>query len=422
MEIKPPHNLNLKLLKTIVPTEVAQQITHLAGPSQWWYLDQIFENKSPVYTVCFDHSGKLLATIANFDNKSKIRIFDLLKQKKIISFDPDYSVYSICFNPSANLLAIGSGDSKAHIFDLRQQKEIISFDHKHGIVHHVCFNHSENTLATISSYDKAHIFDLDQQKNIISFDCNNSDNTICSACFHNTGTLLAIMTYGNNPICVFDMFQHKKTISFNIDALRYFHCGSGSNMCFNHFGDLLAISSAIRSENKVCIFDLCQQKEIISFDHDNEICSIHFDSGNLLATSSYNSAHIFDLRQQRKIISFNHDDKVNTVCFNPSGNVLVTGSKDGKARIFARYDDCTLEQLQFKHALLAWLLIEKPNTSIDTIKKLLLDVAQKHAYAYDKLHKIWKTFPQNMQNAIWRTMHHRIQKYGKDTDHDCIIQ
>jgi hypothetical protein len=83
-----------------------------------------------------------------------------------------------------------------------------------------------------------------------------------------------------------------------------------------------------------------------------------------------------------------------------------------------KYDNYTFDQIRFKAALSKWLRIEKPDKTIDTLEKLLDDVASKQDSCSKDLFIKWaietlKTFPQNMQDALWRTTNYKIQKYGK---------
>ena len=180
---------------------------------------------------------------------------------------------------------------------------------------------------------------------------------------------------------------------------------------------------AIARDGTARIFDRQTKKEIASFAHGVWIYSACLDpSEKLLTTASWDrKARIFDRETQKEIASFLHSDRVNSACLDPSGKLLATASNDGKVHIFAQYDDYTLEQLLFKKALLTWLLVEKPNKKIDTLDNLIKDVALKCTIPYEELIKIWSTFPEKMQNAIWRTMHYKIQKYGKDYNYVCII-
>ena len=163
------------------------------------------------------------------------------------------------------------------------------------------------------------------------------------------------------------------------------------------------------------MFDVQEKKEIASFPHNDLVNSACFNNtGTLLVTASDDkTARIFDVQTHKEIASFPHNGWVYSVCFNNTGTLLATASSDKKARIFARYDDYTLDQLILKKAFNTWLLVEKPDKKLDSLEKLLADVACKHEYSYNTLLGVWKTFPEDMQDALWRTMQHRIQTHGK---------
>src|SRR5436190_1545200 len=111
--------------------DIKTEIVQLIKPTQWWYLNQTFEHNDCVYSVCFDPSGKLLATGSSDD---KARIFYTQLNKKTISFNHNSYVWSVCFDSSGKLLATASSDRKARIFDLQHNKEIIYFYHNNSSV------------------------------------------------------------------------------------------------------------------------------------------------------------------------------------------------------------------------------------------------------------------------------------------------
>ena len=348
MEIAPENRyasrqLDVSLLQNLLP-EIQQQILSHVISNQWWYVHCTFKHDDWVYSVCFDPSGKQLAT----GSYKKAQIFDIAQQQCTASFKHDSWVYSVCFDPSGKQLATGSY-KKARIFDIAQQQSTASFKHD-SWVYSVCFDPSGKQLAT-GSYKKAQIFDIAQKQ--------------CTA----------------------------------------------------------------------------------SFEHDDSVLSVCFDpSGKQLATGSYKKAQIFDIAQKQCTASFEHDDSVLSVCFNPSGKQLATRSNDKKARIFRQHTSYTLEQLIFKHALLTWLLLEKPDKNIaqleqtDLINKLcdqiitykiinvfIPDIIPQEPSNEDLLN-VWYSFPEEMQSAIIQTLQHKIQKYGKEHEHtnyyssfNCII-
>lgn len=168
-----------------------------------------------------------------------------------------------------------------------------------------------------------------------------------------------------------------------------------------------------------------QELDFISLFDNRYASSICFDSSKkFLAISSHIHTDIFDVRTFQKINSFAHESGY--VCIDSSEKyfAIKTRSREESFKeilIFSQYNDYTLEQLLLKKALLTWLLIEKPNKKIITLKNLMEDVALKCTIPYNLL-EIWFTFPQNMQKALWRTMDYKIQKYGKDSNENCIIQ
>ena len=205
-----------------------------------------------------------------------------------------------------------------------------------------------------------------------------------------------------------------------LNTVNEYYGGPVSSVRFNPSGTVLTSISGYKETH---IFNLQLHQQIASFHHGAPVCSVCFNPTVLATGSRDNKARIFDIQSQQQITSFDHDDWVSSVCFNSSGTLLATGSDDHKARIFARHNDYTVDQLQLKHALLTWLLTEKPNKAINSIEQLLSDIAKKHiiirpSHLNDEqelvvIGKVWNTFPKNMQAALWRTMLYRIQQYGK---------
>jgi WD40 repeat protein len=117
----------------------------------------------------------------------------------------------------------------------------------------------------------------------------------------------------------------------------------------------------------------------------------------------------------QELCSFKYKHDVTALCVNQSGKLFATVLGIRTIDIFTQYDDYTLWQLIFRQILSTWLLIKKPNKKINTVKKLLQKISLISFIPYKELITIWTTFPEYMQNAIWKTMNYRIQKYGKTT-------
>lgn len=171
------------------------------------------------------------------------------------------------------------------------------------------------------------------------------------------------------------------------------------------------------SKQQVAIFDSKTHEKIDSIQHPDWVHDICLDtSKKFLATGSEDyKARIFNIETHEEICHFQHKNYVNSVCFNQSGKLLATVSGNLTIDIFAQYNDYTLWQIILKQTLLTWLLIKKPNKKINTVKKLLQKISLTSPLSYKELTITWSTFPEYMQNAIWTTMHHRIQTHGKTT-------
>ena len=231
---------------------------------------------------------------------------------------------------------------------------------------------------------------------------------ITSICFDPSGNLLATASsFINGQARIFDIQKHQEIASFNYGNYRF------ASVCFYPSKEYLEIAS---HSGKVQRFNIQKQQRVLSYELDDSDYLDYFSRpGRFIATVSlFGKVHIFDRQTYQKIDSFSPGSPPYSACCDVEGKLVATTSDDHKIRIFARYADYTLEQLLLKKALLTWLLIEKPNKKIDTPENLIKDVALKCTIPYKELITMWSTFPKNMQDAIWKTMSYKIQKYGKE--------
>ena len=240
------------------------------------------------------------------------------------------------------------------------------------------------------------------------------NGSITSIYFDKHNNLLGAELY-NTKVRIINLRTNKSNSSFNHNNWVIVASVSPS-------GNFLITGSG---NNKARLFDMKKQKEIKILELNSSVSALSFaPSENFLAIASHdNKVQLFNSKTYEKIIAFNHNKLVPSVFISSSGNMCATASSDEKARIFTRYDEYTVDQLQLKHALLTWLLTEKPNKAINSIEQLLADIAKKHilirpSHLNDEqelvvIGKVWNTFPTNMQAALWRTMLYRIATHGK---------
>lgn len=357
-----------------IPLEITQEIAAFVKTKQWWYLDETITHNKCIKSVYYDHSGKLLEVGSHNNN---VVISDVKSGKEIVSIAHRRKILAIYPDPFGKKIATGSEDGKIRIFDIHLLKETDSFTALNIYANALCFDPSGTKIATGGAYIYRTIEEIRTTKT------------------------------DHETVSIFDIESHKKITSFPHD----FYIDS---ICFNPSGTLLAIGSR---DGKAHIFDVQLGKETTSFENSHSHCvdASCFDfSGKLFATGSKNTTNIFDIQSHEKIASFTCNDDIKSVYFSPSGE-LITTTLFNNSFLFIYHENFTLDQLQLKKALITWLLIEKPNKKIETLEQLIADIKRKFDMSSKKLKKTWSTFPKNMQNALWRTILYKIQKYGKIT-------
>lgn len=398
-----------------IPQEIKQYIgARVIDKKEWWYLDREFQYTICLDSVCFNHIGNLLATAS----RKKALIFDITTNQEVASFKHSRLVRLADFNYADDQLVTVADDKIVRIFDLITKKEITSFQHK-NYVDSVCFSPNGNKLAT-GSYKEATIFDLTTKQKVISFPHNDWVNSVCFNLIDNQLQLATASNDKNNKMAyVFDCIANTKTASFphedNVNSVR---------LSPNDNNQLATASS----DSSVRIFDLITNKEVVVLQHNHCVNGVCFNPhGSQLATASddiYGSLffpilskapskiRIFTLTTNQEVASFQHNDYVHSMSF--SHNQLATASYDKIVRIFTRYTTWTFKQSLLKKITTLWLCVEKPSRDITSVELLFKTLQSKFGLDYQELCDIWKTFPENMQLALWRTIDYKIKKYGKE--------
>jgi len=378
--------------------------TYILDEQQWWYLDKIFPHTKAVNAVCFNKAETALATGSR---DSMAYIFNIATQKRTHFFPHNDWVNSVHFNDIGTQLVTGSNDRTARIFTLdnTENPNIIPHD---GKVNSVCFDPTGQLVATGLKNFTAYIFHIKQKKTLA---CSHLRNPVTAVSFDPFGKFLALSTAGDAHIL--NIENKQKITQFNYDE-------NANSMCFDPRGKLLAIGSPLY---RASIFNIETKREVTSIDHSNSVHIVFFDfSGNYLITrSTDNIIRIFNIYTHKKVASINHDKTVLAMCVGSRTNIIATGTnRDNMARIFTMHAAWTLEQILLKKIFTLWLITEKPNKNITSSKKLLKDIAAKFQLQKEELHKVWSTFPESMQAALWRSMYDKIERYGKKVE-NCII-
>jgi len=376
----------------------------ILNEKQWWYLDTIFSHPKAVTAVCFNNANTLLATGSK---DKKAYVFDITTKKIISFFQHAACVNSVCFNNTGILLATGSDDYKTRIFTINPANLYMSIQHAHK-VSSVCFNPTGTQIAIGEKGYTIYISDISNINRETRSHWVNS--SVKSINFDPTGKFLAVTTH--DDLHIINLHDNKNIILNNFNNANF--------SCFDHSGQHLAIASPLFQAK---IFNMNTKKETTSIEHHQSVHTVLFDSsGKYLITRAIdNIIRIFDIRTHQKVASFSPKNTILSMCIGLSKNLIAIGTNgDNEALIFAPHTAWTLEQILLKKIFNTWLLIEKPNKNITSSKKLLKDIALKFQLQIEELHNVWNSFPLKMQAALWRSIHDKIEQYGKKIE-NCIV-
>jgi WD40 repeat protein len=393
----------LESIKKSLPQELVPTIkNHMLPTQQWWYCDRSFSHNAQVNSVSF--SGDRFAVGLH---NGMIYIFNAETGKEDASFNYGKWVFSVHGDNDHIAVGVGAGFENPYrsdnvnmsIFSLSSGKKCQDIPHKNSIFS-VCL--SGNRVAT-GSYDEACLFNIKTGKNLSTYKHKGEDKRVFSVGLDSN---LLAMGFADGNICIINTQTGKKILSRKYKkSVQSVHLKQG----------LLAVGL---SNGDVHTFDMQTNKKLISRKYArSSIKSVRL-SGDYLVTGCYKgSIRIGNAKTGSRLMVFKIDSPLYSLDFD--GNRIAAGLSD-KSCIFKRHTDYTLNQLQLKYALTTWLLLEKPRKYILKLKKkeqmpwLFADVAKKCGLNYEKeCVDAWTTFPINMQDALWRTMMHRIEVHGK---------
>ncbi len=157
-----------------------------------------------------------------------------------------------------------------------------------------------------------------------------------------------------------------------------------------------------------------ENKILFTIHHQNLINSVAFNPQGIemITASSDKSMRLWNKKTGQQLLRINYDTRLTSASFNGLGTEMVVATDDGNIQIFAKYCIDNLQHILLKKLLHLWLQLQMPNKEIDSPEKLLDIVGCMLHCNYDEIKEAWQSFPEHMQNAIWLSMHKKIQRYG----------
>ncbi len=151
------------------------------------------------------------------------------------------------------------------------------------------------------------------------------------------------------------------------------------------------------------------------FNNDNGVLSACFNNNGtrVLTTSRDNTAHVWDSSSGDEIQHFNHNSLVSSACFNKNETCIVTASGNKTARVWQKDTSWTLDQRLLCNLLFAWLSAKKTHESVNSIYDFIATTRIYEKIDPEHVIMVWKSFPEQIQAAIWQKIKLSIDKYGK---------
>ena len=137
------------------------------------------------------------------------------------------------------------------------------------------------------------------------------------------------------------------------------------------------------------------------------------DETCILTASDDKSARVWDSSSGAEIQRFNHNSCVNSARFNKDETCVLTASDDNTARLWQKYTSWTCDQRLLCKLLFTWLLVQKTHKSVNSIHDFIATTCIYAEIDSGHVDIVWKSFPEQIQKAIWQKIKLSIDKYGK---------
>lgn len=379
---------HLRLVKSL-PHEIVDTIIHMFAMqtsfthAQWWYFDKKIKHclGNTVYAVAFEPSGTTLAVA----HEKTIDRIDVATGKKLNSITKQHSIFSLTYNGDGTKIAYGTKRGLVEVISSNLKES--HFTHQttdHLPIWSIAFSPNEHYIA-IGSDDKqaSNIGLIDIKKNKCHY-----KQKIMSAVY-------GILFLSNNRI----------------------QCALPENflLTFNKRKNNLPTTSKL-------------------IDADDSLYACAYNNGTYVLGYRLSQAYMVDTFL-RKNASLKTSAEIYSLSLHK--NILAIGQNNGTIAFFKQYTHPSSEQLLLKAVISLWLLIEKPDKTIDTPEKLLqkishyktftwhIAVSKRNKKAYNtknqtiwRLNKqqvasVWYTLPEPVRACLWNTIKRIIQTYGK---------
>ncbi|MCX6153057.1 MAG: caspase family protein [Candidatus Kapabacteria bacterium] len=280
------------------------------------------KSSSSINCLRFSPDGKMLAsasedqTIKVWDVATGLLIYDLVGHEK--------EVTHISFNSKGDLLVSASADRSIRLWNLETGKLMKVFRKHQFQVSGVEFIYGTNTFISIGKDSYIFKWDVTQKDPIGNF---SERKPLSSIVMAKDGTFFAVA--GEEGTIKLRGLNPDRQIFPSLEG----HNTNVTSMALSEDGKTLA---SRESDSTVLIWDMKESKSIRKFQGFSYGIGLSPDGRYFCSAVEENNAIILrNVYTNDSIVFIGHDDAVNTFSFSPDGQLLASGSSDGKIRIWS---------------------------------------------------------------------------------------
>lgn len=251
------------------------------------------------------------------------------KANRMFTSSSEESIASLKSDSSGNMLAVGGSNGKIRIFDLEKEKEIISWRMQHWRVGSLSWG--GDLLASGSRDRSILIRDLREGNDKVAQYIGHKQE-VCGQAWSPNHTYLASGGNDNNVV-IWDLRRGSELVKF-CD-----HTAAVKALEWSPHNTSLLLTGGGTSDKSIKIWSSNTCKQVKSIDTGSQVCALKFSTHQNEFVSSHgysqNQIRVWQMPQPRKIAVLNgHNSRVLYMAQSPDGSHVVTGAGDETLRFW----------------------------------------------------------------------------------------
>lgn len=236
------------------------------------------------------------------------------------------NIYSVVFNSSGNLLAVGDSSDEIQIWRIPEAQKLITLRGHSGSVRALAFGSDCEIIVSGSEDCTIRVWNIQTGESFV--DLKEHTNWVSAIAFNPEGSILASGS-GDQSIKLWN------AQSWECLQTLQGHDGAILSIAFAPAGDVLASGSA---DQTVRLWDV-QSGQCIKIleGHSGRVRTVAFSpNGEIFASAgSDQTVILWKLPMGERLeILYGHTEPIRALSFDPDGNILASGSEDGNVRLW----------------------------------------------------------------------------------------